>query len=194
MSDESCPNNALTESPVWIPRKNTPSDHNDTSVILIHKDEEEELDTDLETDRLLGQQRLEEQEYPSWTTTTKPQTFSSATIRQGIGTCLTPGSPERCQIIREECSLTSPKQLQYQKSPNGSLKSKKDCSTGSGDNKKRNREGWWFFIYFLLYALFISFFLFHVLFILKYKQKCVQHFQKLCNFKAQKVFCFLRDS
>ncbi|KAL5278025.1 APBA1 family protein [Megaselia abdita] len=142
MSDDSCPNNVSAESPVWIPRKNTPSDQNDPSVVLIQKDEEEELDTDLETDRLLGQQRLEEQEYPSWTTTTKPQTFSSATIRQGIGTCLTPVSPERCEIIRSDnCSITSPKQLQYQKSPNGSLKSKKDCSIESGDNKKRNREG-----------------------------------------------------
>lgn len=161
MSDESCPNNVSAESPVWIPLKNTPSDQNDPTAVLIQKEDEEELDTDLETDRLLGQQRLEEQEYPAWTTATttiKPQTFSSATIRQGIGTCLTPVSPERCEIIQSDnCSITSPKQLQYQKSPNGSLKSKKDCSIGSADNKKRNREGKFFKTFLLSKYIYIIF-------------------------------------
>lgn len=58
-SDES--NLVERDSPVWVPRNSSP----DESVVAecTEKDqvqEEEEADTDLETDRLLGQQRLDD--------------------------------------------------------------------------------------------------------------------------------------
>ncbi|XP_055911592.1 uncharacterized protein LOC129945737 isoform X1 [Eupeodes corollae] len=153
------------ESPIWVPRTNS---HENSSVDVMHKGqchtEEEEHDTDLETDRLLGQQRLDDQGFyddkqlwsknsPTHSPTTsditmlnnstsvKPQTFSSATIRQGIGTALTPTSPEHCQIIGTgEVTITSPEKLQYSKSPTGSIKSLKDSTNSDKKAKTRNKE------------------------------------------------------
>ncbi|XP_054731399.1 amyloid-beta A4 precursor protein-binding family A member 1 isoform X1 [Anastrepha obliqua] len=181
------------ESPVWVPRKTSPtntslapnrmgSNHlnklhggaNDGSANVATIGDEEEPDTDLETDRLLGQQRLDEQGYyddkaiwpktsrigggtdsndqsPSTSDITmlttnsvsiKPQAFSSATIRQGIGTALTPSSPEQCQIVgNADITLTSPEKLQYTKSPTGSMKSLKDSANSDKKAKARNKEG-----------------------------------------------------
>lgn len=155
------------ESPIWVPR--TTNSHENSSVDVMHKsqchnNEEEEHDTDLETDRLLGQQRLDDQGFyddkqlwsktsPTHSPTTsditmlnnstsiKPQTFSSATIRQGIGTALTPTSPERCQIIGTgDVTITSPEKLQYSKSPTGSIKSLKDSTNSDKKAKTRNKE------------------------------------------------------
>ncbi|XP_067641979.1 uncharacterized protein X11L [Eurosta solidaginis] len=185
------------ESPVWVPRKNSPTksaamstgnrigtNHlhtlhcgggNGTSAGGATTGDEEEPDTDLETDRLLGQQRLDEQGFyddktiwpktsricgggtdsndqsPSTsditmlttnTVSIKPQAFSSATIRQGIGTALTPSSPEQCQIVgTADVTLTSPEKLQYAKSPTGSIKSLKDSANSDKKAKTRNKEG-----------------------------------------------------
>lgn len=72
----------------------------------------------------------------------KPQAFSSATIRQGIGTALTSSSPEQCQIVSSaDVTLTSPEKLQYTKSPTGSIKSLKDSTNSDKKAKTRNKEG-----------------------------------------------------
>ena len=72
----------------------------------------------------------------------KPQQFSSATIRQGIGTSLTPNSPDRCQIVgSSDIAITSPEKLQYTKSPSGSIKSLKDSANSDKKAKSRNKEG-----------------------------------------------------
>ncbi|EDW26511.1 GL13054 [Drosophila persimilis] len=155
------------ESPVWVPRKcgaaatATPA----TAV------PEEEPDTDLETDRLLGQQRHEEQDFFSDqprapdsnanegteiassnghlnggcidNNNPKPQTYSTATIRQGIGTSLTPNSPDICQIVgTADITISgSPEKLQFTKSPTGSIKSLKDSANSDKKAKSRNKEG-----------------------------------------------------
>lgn len=181
------------ESPVWVPRKTSPTNaaltanrlggHHLHNMNCIGNDEhtggtvareEEEPDTDLETDRLLGQQRVDEQgfydEKTIWPKTSriaggtdsndqspstsditmlttnsvsiKPQAFSSATIRQGIGTALTPSSPEQCQIVGSaDVTLTSPEKLQFSKSPTGSIKSLKDSANSDKKAKTRNKEG-----------------------------------------------------
>ncbi|XP_020712809.1 uncharacterized protein LOC101453910 isoform X3 [Ceratitis capitata] len=179
------------ESPVWVPRKASPCNatlvanrienhrlHNHSGDIgegaIGTVCDEEEPDTDLETDRLLGQQRIDEQGYyddktiwskptrtgagtdsndqsPSTSDITmlttnsvsiKAQAFSSATIRQGIGTALTPSSPEQTQIVGSaDVTLSSPEKLQYTKSPTGSIKSLKDSANSDKKAKTRNKEG-----------------------------------------------------
>lgn len=76
----------------------------------------------------------------------KPLTYSSATIRQGIGTSLTASSPDHCQIVgNADVSLTSPEKLQYSKSPTGSIKSLKDSvNTDKKSKTTRNKEGKFF--------------------------------------------------
>ena len=55
------------ESPVWVPRKCLPesnssqhSAHKSSAECILSAEQDEEADTDLETDRLLGQQRLDD--------------------------------------------------------------------------------------------------------------------------------------
>ena len=92
--------------------------------------EEDEADTDLETDRLLGQQRLDDLGISDdkWCDTNLkspkqqqniPLTFSSATIRHGIGTSLTPTSPKGpgADIAVDSTSINSPEKL-VKSSPN----------------------------------------------------------------------------
>ncbi|XP_044317049.1 uncharacterized protein LOC108045221 isoform X4 [Drosophila rhopaloa] len=156
------------ESPVWVPRKTTT-----VSVAQAAAAAEEEPDTDLETDRLLGQQRHDEQDFfadqplsdsnanegteiatnghmngaadnnnPNPMPNVKPQTYSTATIRQGIGTSLTPNSPDICQIVgTADISISSPEKLQFSKSPTGSIKSLKDSANSDKKAKSRNKEG-----------------------------------------------------
>ncbi|XP_037812950.1 uncharacterized protein LOC119604434 isoform X1 [Lucilia sericata] len=157
------------DSPIWVPRKNNADCNNINSSNKSHCDEEEQ-DTDLETDRLLGQQRTDDQDFfddkTIWPKTSrigsglnssdhsptssditnnlhhKPQPFSSATIRQGIGTSLTPNSPDHCQIVGgSDVAVTSPEKLQYTKSPTGSIKSLKDSANSDKKAKTRNKEG-----------------------------------------------------
>ncbi|KAL9880719.1 X11L isoform 2-T3 [Glossina fuscipes fuscipes] len=164
------------ESPIWVPRK-TQMELNSTptsNVKALNNCDEEEQDTDLETDRLLGQQRTDDQDFfeeknlwpktsrlnstlnsneqsPSTSDVTmltsnslslKPQSFSSATIRQGIGTSLTPNTPDHYQVVgNADVTLTSPEKLQYTKSPTGSIKSLKDSSNHDTKSKTRNKEG-----------------------------------------------------
>lgn len=72
----------------------------------------------------------------------KPQTYSTATIRQGIGTSLTPNSPDICQIVgTTDISISSPEKLQFTKSPTGSIKSLKDSANSDKKAKSRNKEG-----------------------------------------------------
>ncbi|KMZ10348.1 uncharacterized protein LOC6726282 isoform X2 [Drosophila simulans] len=155
------------DSPVWVPRKGT------TVSAAQGAAADEEPDTDLETDRLLGQQRHDEQDFfadqtladnnanegtdiasnghlngtsdnnnPNPMNTTKPQTYSTATIRQGIGTSLTPNSPDICQIVgTTDISISSPEKLQFTKSPTGSIKSLKDSANSDKKAKSRNKEG-----------------------------------------------------
>ncbi|XP_058975067.1 uncharacterized protein DDB_G0283357 isoform X1 [Musca domestica] len=169
------------ESPIWVPRKNNEdcnvinSEGGEIigSTLLVDSNkvqcDEEEPDTDLETDRLLGQQRNDEQDFfddkTIWPKTSrigstinssdhspttsdiaktlhvKPQ-FSSATIRQGIGTSLTPNSPEHCQMVGgTEIPMTTPEKITYTKSPTGSIKSLKDSANSDKKAKSRNKEG-----------------------------------------------------
>ncbi|KAH8300935.1 hypothetical protein KR044_005185, partial [Drosophila immigrans] len=144
------------DSPVWVPRK---------SATTTRGLDDDEADTDLETDRLLGQQDFfNEQSTTSATADSnanglannigsnangsdtnsnpKPQSYSTATIRQGIGTSLTPNSPDICQIVgNADVSLSSPEKLQYSKSPTGSIKSLKDSANSDKKAKSRNKEG-----------------------------------------------------
>ncbi|XP_073829974.1 X11L isoform X1 [Musca autumnalis] len=171
------------DSPIWVPRKNNEecnvgggvtSDAGDIiggSILDSNKVQcdDEEPDTDLETDRLLGQQRNDEQDFfddkTIWPKTScigsainssdhspttsdiaktlhvKPQ-FSSATIRQGIGTSLTTNSPEHCQMVGgTEIPMTTPEKITYTKSPTGSIKSLKDSANSDKKAKSRNKEG-----------------------------------------------------
>ncbi|XP_073829981.1 X11L isoform X2 [Musca autumnalis] len=170
------------DSPIWVPRKNNEecnvgggvtSDAGDIiggSILDSNKVQcdDEEPDTDLETDRLLGQQRNDEQDFfddkTIWPKTScigsainssdhspttsdiaktlhvKPQ-FSSATIRQGIGTSLTTNSPEHCQMVGgTEIPMTTPEKITYTKSPTGSIKSLKDSANSDKKAKSRNKE------------------------------------------------------
>ncbi|KAM8718898.1 hypothetical protein ACLKA7_011578 [Drosophila subpalustris] len=143
------------DSPVWVPRKRASAT----------RLEEDEADTDLETDRLLGQQDFfveQTREFPvaadsnanglannnvnnvngSDNNSNKPQGYSTATIRQGIGTSLAPNSPDICQIVGNmDASLSSPEKLKYSKSPTGSIKSLKDSANSDKKAKSRNKEG-----------------------------------------------------
>ncbi|KAH8408905.1 hypothetical protein KR009_003633 [Drosophila setifemur] len=157
------------DSPVWVPRKGAVVSAAPATAA------DEEPDTDLETDRLLGQQRHDEQDFfadqaladsnanegteiasnghlngaadnnnpkPNPHSNSKPQTYSTATIRQGIGTSLTPNSPDICQIVgTADISISSPEKLQYSKSPTGSIKSLKDSANSDKKAKSRNKEG-----------------------------------------------------
>ncbi|XP_036676326.2 uncharacterized protein X11L isoform X2 [Drosophila suzukii] len=155
------------DSPVWVPRKATAVSVAQAAAA------DEEPDTDLETDRLLGQQRHDEQDFfadqtladsnanegteiasnghlngmadnnnPNPMPNIKPQTYSTATIRQGIGTSLTPNSPDICQIVgTTDISISSPEKLQFSKSPTGSIKSLKDSANSDKKAKSRNKEG-----------------------------------------------------
>ncbi|XP_036676328.2 uncharacterized protein X11L isoform X3 [Drosophila suzukii] len=154
------------DSPVWVPRKATAVSVAQAAAA------DEEPDTDLETDRLLGQQRHDEQDFfadqtladsnanegteiasnghlngmadnnnPNPMPNIKPQTYSTATIRQGIGTSLTPNSPDICQIVgTTDISISSPEKLQFSKSPTGSIKSLKDSANSDKKAKSRNKE------------------------------------------------------
>ncbi|XP_043949568.1 uncharacterized protein LOC108023542 isoform X3 [Drosophila biarmipes] len=154
------------DSPVWVPRKTTAVSAAQAAAV------DEEPDTDLETDRLLGQQRHDEQDFfadqtladsnanegteiasnghlngmadnnnPIPMANAKPPTYSTATIRQGIGTSLTPNSPDICQIVgTADISLSSPEKLQFSKSPTGSIKSLKDSANSDKKAKSRNKE------------------------------------------------------
>ncbi|KAH8287520.1 hypothetical protein KR054_009442 [Drosophila jambulina] len=168
------------DSPVWVPRKGVvPAS---TAALA-----EEEPDTDLETDRLLGQQQQQDffadqtlaadsnanedteiaasnghlnngaldNNNPNPNSNPnlnpmcnlKPHTYSTSTIRQGIGTSLTPNSPDICQIVGTSAadirtSISSPEKLQqYSKSPTGSIKSLKDSANSDKKAKSRNKEG-----------------------------------------------------
>ncbi|XP_058444171.1 amyloid-beta A4 precursor protein-binding family A member 2-like isoform X2 [Malaya genurostris] len=97
-----------TISPVWVPRaysKSRESLDSDQPAKLLSADEEE-ADTDLETDRLLGQQRLDEHGFvddKSWTERPKIRSVRSpgvplisknhTAIRAGLGTQLSAESP-----------------------------------------------------------------------------------------------------
>ncbi|XP_055525551.1 uncharacterized protein LOC129718629 isoform X5 [Wyeomyia smithii] len=97
-----------SDSPVWVPRsydKSRESLDSDLPAKLLSADEEE-ADTDLETDRLLGQQRLDEHGFvddKSWTERPKIRSARSPTvplisknhtaIRAGLGTQLSVESP-----------------------------------------------------------------------------------------------------
>lgn len=77
----------------------------------------------------------------------KQKSFSSATIRQGIGTSLTPTSPDShsqhvhsCDEEDMDSAAPSPTKLEYSKSPSGSIKSLKN-STHTKKSKTRNKEG-----------------------------------------------------
>ncbi|XP_023035358.1 uncharacterized protein LOC6648542 isoform X1 [Drosophila willistoni] len=150
------------DSPVWVPRQCIPTNIGNLTLA------EEEADTDLETDRLLGQQRHNEHDFFA----DRPDSnaneanadnasnehlngdnnnshknsktiYSPATLRQGIGTTLTPNSPDVCKV---EVSVTtgqlgSPDNLQFTKSPTGSIKSLKDSANSDRKAKTRNKEG-----------------------------------------------------
>ncbi|XP_059618780.1 protein lin-10-like isoform X1 [Phlebotomus argentipes] len=137
-----------TESPVWVPRHH----NNATSRESLSSEhpskamsgEDEEADTDLETDRLLGQQRLDDQGFyedktgmwkgklaksPSGS---KSPPLAQSTIRQGVGTALSPTSP----VSGGSGGRISPATL-ADKSPTDSIGSKKDDSR---KGKSRNKE------------------------------------------------------
>ncbi|XP_030563257.1 uncharacterized protein LOC115764404 isoform X2 [Drosophila novamexicana] len=150
------------DSPVWVPRKSAT-----TTATAATRHEEEEADTDLETDRLLGQQDFFAEQTTALVgaadsnanglvnnnsgsaiisdnnnSNPKLQTYSSATIRQGIGTSLTPNSPDICQIVgNADVSISSPEKLQYTKSPTGSIKSLKETANSDKKTHSRNKEG-----------------------------------------------------
>ncbi|XP_023166625.1 uncharacterized protein LOC111596583 isoform X2 [Drosophila hydei] len=148
------------DSPVWVPRKNA------TTTATATRHDEEEADTDLETDRLLGEKDFFAEQTLALAgaadnnanglinnnssslnisdnnSNPKPQTYSSATIRQGIGTSLTHNSPDICQIVgNADVSISSPEKLQYTKSPTGSIKSIKDAANSDKKTHSRNKEG-----------------------------------------------------
>uniref|UniRef100_A0A1B0CGW4 Protein lin-10 n=2 Tax=Lutzomyia longipalpis TaxID=7200 RepID=A0A1B0CGW4_LUTLO len=139
-----------TESPVWVPRhhnnaasrESLSSEHPSKGMSA----EDEEADTDLETDRLLGQQRLDDQGFyedkgmwkgklvrsPSSSKSPPSGQLAQSTIRQGVGTALSPTSP----ISGGSGGRISPATL-ADKSPTDSISSKKDDSR---KGKSRNKE------------------------------------------------------
>ncbi|XP_031632124.1 dentin sialophosphoprotein isoform X4 [Contarinia nasturtii] len=190
-------------SPIWLPRhhhnqhnqshESLNSDHNISKPLSV---DDEEADTDLETDRLLGQQRLDDHGFyddksstnwcdrpsrliksPSASLSSKTmqqqqhhaQTFSSASIRQGIGTssgvsaaCANnssnssssppnpqssnqhlPKNPSVSNQNENKDSSTSPNKSQLskiQKSPSDSQSSKNETEKNRS-GKSRNKEG-----------------------------------------------------
>ncbi|XP_037029018.1 amyloid-beta A4 precursor protein-binding family A member 2-like isoform X4 [Bradysia coprophila] len=133
---------------VWVRRDsiNTPDSINSDQNPSRPCPDDEEADTDLETDRLLGQQRLdnignlEKVRFTDETTAIPrpaPQ-FSSATLRQGIGTSLTSASPVASHPDgMQDNDFISPIKMMAQKSPSGSTSSNVD------GNRKRNKEVRW---------------------------------------------------
>lgn len=95
------------DSPIWVQRRNSheslESEENPSKIGVCCDDEE--ADTDLETDRLLGQQRLDDQGFydeKSWNERKSPQIFNSATIYQGNS--ILPNSPESAISITADDS------------------------------------------------------------------------------------------
>ncbi|XP_055370734.1 uncharacterized protein LOC129605171 isoform X3 [Condylostylus longicornis] len=85
------------ESPIWVPRKNTQSQENLSNLSNLQLDnckkdssvsgnghDEEEADTDLETDRLLGQQRSDDQDFFDEKPWLKASRLKSPTSLSGI--------------------------------------------------------------------------------------------------------------
>lgn len=206
--------NTNNTSPVWLPRQNQQRSHSHES---LNSDDpskplsldDEEADTDLETDRLLGQQRLDDQGFydekvqmaadegrttklhtdtypdlfqtPKWNDRSRiksssksqaqqlAQTFSSASIRRGIGSTMSGGAASGCAATSSSINsnaavspplaqknvstsldtndgsennscLTSPNKMMPQKSPTASLNSKND-NDKKCSGKSRNKEG-----------------------------------------------------
>lgn len=131
----SCPLSPMLGSPVWIPR-----DDESTKSLLPHEtattknmavDDEDDIDTDLETDRLLGHQRLDDQGFfddkktsSAWDRksrsilTTSLSKFSpkvqqtnnttpASLIRQGLGNLLTDNSNQHSQPTTNSNSSNS---------------------------------------------------------------------------------------
>ncbi|GAB0087184.1 amyloid-beta A4 precursor protein-binding family A member 1 isoform X1 [Sergentomyia squamirostris] len=139
-----------TESPVWVPRHHNNTAASRESLSSEHPSkamsaEDEEADTDLETDRLLGQQRLDDQGFfedktgvwksklvKSPSGSKSPPPLAQSTIRQGVGTALSPTSP----VSGGSGGRISPATL-ADKSPTDSIGSKKDESR---KGKSRNKE------------------------------------------------------
>lgn len=125
-------------SPIWVPRASQDSLGSDFKGAGGIGGEDEELDTDLETDRLLGQQRLENHLYEednNWVLRNKMNvkgTTAPSAIRHDTGSTLLPGSPTESRAGGGD----SEPEHSPQKSP--SEKSQKQDS-----NKARNKEGEW---------------------------------------------------
>lgn len=145
-------------SPIWVPRlQRASSQESLNSEFNVMKEggagigigEDDELDTDLETDRLLGQQRLEDHFYEednNWVLrnklnlkgTTGASSVSSA-IRHDTGSTLLPGSPTESRAGGESENGSPQREG---KSPTGSA----DKAEGQGEvsqqsSKARNKEG-----------------------------------------------------
>lgn len=137
----------IDDSPIWVQRRNSheslESEENPSKIGVCCDDEE--ADTDLETDRLLGQQRLDDQGFydeKSWNerksicSEKSPQIFNSATIYQGNS--ILPNSPESAISITADDT--------------------NDNKDGSPQNKDtdekrptRNKEGKIFFFFYFCY-------------------------------------------
>lgn len=155
-------------SPVWIPRNETSNSHesleSENPSKLISCDEEE-ADTDLETDRLLGQQRLDDQGFydekiwcdrkltktiKSPTSSSKLQNqinFTNTTVRagnlSGNGGSGGGNSSEMAVCSIDDGENGGGDNIPISKSPTDSVKSKKDKN-----GKSRNKEGRIFFFFF----------------------------------------------
>lgn len=126
--------------------------------------DEEEADTDLETDRLLGQQRLDDQGFYD------EKNWSSGDRKLKIKSPSTSKSPQiinnfpssGIRQITDMNGLNGDQSLScIDKSPTDSTKSKKDEKKGG---KTRNKEGTFDSIYSLMFISYFS------LFFLKFKQ------------------------
>lgn len=147
-------------SPVWIPRlsasaESLNSDYVHTKEVGVLGGDDDELDTDLETDRLLGQQRLaddhEMYQDDNWVLRNKlnlgaAAAFQSSALRQGVGSTLLPTeSPTGSKAQSTGNGENSPERgargdsgADDDKSPTESLKLKQDAQ---GKAKPRNKEG-----------------------------------------------------
>lgn len=149
MLGQEMPTISANHSPVWVPRLSNSQEslNSDTNVKVAGQGgEDEEPDTDLETDRLLGQQRLEDpvsyHDDKNWTLRNKmnlkTSSFQSSTLRQGIGSTLLPTSPTESKADEDSDGVdASP--AKGDKSPTESLKLKQ------AKNKTRSKEGEWHF-------------------------------------------------
>lgn len=150
-------------SPIWVPRLKASSQESLNSDFNIKEvvggigmgiggiggggGEDDELDTDLETDRLLGQQRLEDhffQEDNNWVLRNKlnlkgTASSVSSAIRHDTGSTLLPGSPTESRAGGDDDQSENGNSPQREgKSPTGSAKSRQDAEN---KNKARNKEG-----------------------------------------------------